>query len=293
MVTKPTKLSAKRKPAKTGLKTAPRPAATVKLPSPEISAKVGNIAEEGSAKPQPQKPVTVTVQIPDLASPKPALWRRLTKALGYVAAVPIVLTLLYTIIPPPISNTMILRLFTGNGLNKDWVSLDAISPNLARAVITSEDARFCEHYGVDWHELSGVIDDALDEDEGPVRGASTISMQAAKNLFLWDGRSIIRKGLEVPLALWMDFVWSKRRMMEIYLNIVEWAPGVYGAEAASRFHFKKSAKQLTRREAALLAAVLPNPIKRKAGKPSKTVSFIANRIQLRMASMSPYLSCLP
>ena len=88
-------------------------------------------------------------------------------------------------------------------------------------------------------------------EEGPLRGASTIPMQTAKNLFLWDGRSFIRKGLEIPLAYWMDFVWSKRRMIEVYLNIVEWAPGVYGAEAASQLHFKKPAAKLTRREAAL------------------------------------------
>ena len=125
-----------------------------------------------------------------------------------------------------------------------------------------------------------------------MRGASTISMQTAKNMFLWDGRFAIRKVIELPLALYMDLVWSKRRMIEIYLNIVEWAPGVYGAEAAARHHFKKSAKNLTRREAALLAAVLPNPIKRQAGKPSKRVKSIANRILVRMAGMGPYLTCL-
>jgi monofunctional glycosyltransferase len=117
-------------------------------------------------------------------------------------------------------------------------------------------------------------------------------MQVAKNLFLWDGRSFIRKGLEMPLALWMDLIWTKRRMIEVYLNIVEWAPGVYGAEAASQLHFKKPAAKLTRREAALLAAVLPNPIKRQAGKPSKKVQKIANRIQFRARFMGPYLACI-
>ncbi len=195
-------------------------------------------------------------------------------------------------VPPPVSNVMVLRVLTGNGLDKDWVGLDQMSPWLAKAVITSEDARFCEHYGVDWVEFQGVVEDAFDDDEGPIRGASTIPMQTAKNLFLWDGRFFLRKGLELPLALWMDLVWSKRRMIEIYLNIVEWAPGVYGAEAAAQHHFKKSAAKLSRREAALLAAVLPNPIKRKAGKPSKRVSAIASRIMIRMAGMGPYLACL-
>jgi monofunctional glycosyltransferase len=217
--------------------------------------------------------------------------RRALRVLAVLALWPIVMTLVYAVVPPPVSNVMIFRLFTGNGLHKDWVSFDQMSPNLARAVIASEDARFCEHHGVDWAEVQGVVEDAFD-DEGPVRGASTISMQAAKNLFLWDGRSFLRKGLELPSAMWMDLIWSKRRMLEVYLNIVEWGPGIYGAEAAARFHFNKPASKLTRREAALLAAVLPNPIKRKAGKPSKRVSAIANRILIRMNIMGPYLTCL-
>ncbi len=212
--------------------------------------------------------------------------------LAAVVAWPIVMTFVYSVLPPPFSNLMLLRAITGQGITKNWVSLDNMSPYLPRAVITSEDARFCEHNGVDWVEFQGVIDDVFDDDEGPIRGASTISMQTAKNMFLWDGRNFIRKGLEVPMAYWMDFVWTKRRMMEIYLNIVEWAPGVYGAEAASQFHFHKSAAKLSRREAALLAAVLPNPIKRKAGKPSRRVNFIANRIMGRMSGMDGYLTCI-
>jgi monofunctional biosynthetic peptidoglycan transglycosylase len=221
------------------------------------------------------------------------LWpKRGLKALGILLVAPFVLTVVYTIIPPPVSNLMVFRAVSGNGISKDWVSIDEMSPYLAASVLSSEDARFCGHWGVDWKEMQGVIDDVFDDEEGPIRGASTISMQTAKNLFLWDGRSLVRKGLELPLALWMDGVWSKRRMMEIYLNIVEWAPGVYGAEAAAQHHFNKSASKLTRREAALLAAVLPNPIKRKAGKPSKGVRRIADRIQIRARLMGPYLTCL-
>ena len=212
--------------------------------------------------------------------------------LAFLVAWPIVMTIVYAVVPPPFSNVMILRLFCLNGISKDWVSIDEMSPHLAKAVISSEDARFCEHHGVDWVEFQGVVEDAFDDDEGPIRGASTIPMQVAKNLFLWDGRTFVRKGLEIPVAYWMDFVWSKRRMMEIYLNIVEWAPGVYGAEAASQLHFRKPASKLTRREAALLAAVLPNPIKRKAGRPSKRVSSIAYRIMGRMNQMGGYLTCI-
>ena len=177
--------------------------------------------------------------------------------LAFLAAWPLVMTLVYAIVPPPVSNIMLLRALGGAGIDKQWVALEDISPNLPRAVIASEDARFCEHRGVDWREFQGVIEDALEKDEGPVRGASTIPMQTAKNLFLWDGRFAIRKLIELPVAMWMDFVWSKRRMIEIYLNIVEWAPGVYGAEAAAQHHFGKSAKNLTKRQAALLAASRP------------------------------------
>jgi monofunctional biosynthetic peptidoglycan transglycosylase len=220
-------------------------------------------------------------------------WQRwLAYACALLVAWPLVMSVVYTLVPPPFSNLMILRSLSGNGMTKTWVSLDQMSPALPRAVITSEDARFCQHNGVDWVEFQGVVDDVMDSEEGPIRGASTIPMQLSKNLFLWDGRNFVRKGLEIPMAYWMDLVMTKRRLIEIYLNIVEWAPGVYGAEAAAQFHFHKSAAKLSKREAALLAAVLPNPIKRKAGKPSKGVSLIANRIMLRMNGMGAYLTCL-
>lgn len=231
-----------------------------------------------------------------VGEPRHARLRRYLRPVLYVlaavVALPLVLTLIYAVVPPPVSNIMLLRAMGGAAIDYQWVSLGDISPNLPRAVISSEDARFCEHRGVDWREFQGVIEDAMEKDEAPVRGASTIPMQTAKNLFLWDGRFAIRKLIELPLAMWMDLIWSKQRMIEIYLNIVEWAPGVYGAEAAAQHHFGKSAKKLTKREVALLAAVLPNPVKRNAGKPSKGVKRIANRILLRMTGMGPYLTCL-
>jgi monofunctional biosynthetic peptidoglycan transglycosylase len=221
-------------------------------------------------------------------------WPRRLATIAVIAALwPVLMTFVYAVVPPPASNLMITRLVNGNGIAYDWVSLDRISPYLPLAVVSSEDARFCSHNGVDWIEFSDILDEATDGDgEGPIRGASTISMQTAKNLFLWDGRNAIRKVLELPLAYWMDLVWTKRRMIEVYLNIVEWAPGVYGAEAASRYHFKKPAAKLTKREAALLAAVLPNPIKRSAGRPSKRVTGIAGRIMGRMNIIGPYVTCL-
>ena len=220
-------------------------------------------------------------------------WQRwVLGILGFMIAWPLVMTLVYGVVPPPITNLQFFRLFSGDGLNKSWMSLNEMSPNLYRAVIASEDARFCAHHGVDWVEFQDAVADATVDKEGPTRGASTISMQTAKNIFLWDGHSFVRKVLEMPLALWMDFIWTKRRMIEVYLNVVEWAPGVYGAEAAAQFHFKKSAAKLTRREAALLAAILPNPIKRSAGKPSRRVKAIASRIQFRMGGMDAYLTCI-
>jgi monofunctional glycosyltransferase len=220
-------------------------------------------------------------------------WQRwLAYAAAFIVAWPLVMTIVYAVAQPPFSNLMLLRLVNGNGLHKQWVPLSQMSPQLARAVITSEDARFCEHNGVDWVEFQGVVEDVFDDDEGPIRGASTISMQLAKNMFLWDGRNPVRKGLEIPIAYWMDLILSKKRLIEIYLNVVEWAPGVYGAEAASQLHFRKSVSKLTKREAALLAAVLPNPIKRKAGKPSRRVSVTANRIMARMNGMGGYLTCI-
>ncbi len=246
--------------------------------------------------PQEAEPQAAPPSLGPLPETGRSRFRRYLKWAGYLIVViilwPIVMTVIYTAVPPPVSNLMLIRSLSGNGIDKDWVSLEEMSPWLARAVITSEDARFCEHNGVDWVEFQDAVLDPIDAGEAPTRGASTISMQTAKNLFLWDRRFHIRKLLEVPLALWMDLVWSKRRMIEIYLNIVEWAPGVYGAEAAARHHFKKSAKDLSKREAALLAAVLPNPIKRQAGKPSRGVRAIANRILVRMAGMGPYLTCL-
>jgi monofunctional biosynthetic peptidoglycan transglycosylase len=205
---------------------------------------------------------------------------------------PILLTLQYVLLPPPVSSLMIARLVAGQGIDYRWTPLKAISPELAKAVITSEDARFCEHDGIDWGAVQQMVEEAFDGDEQRIRGASTIAMQTAKNLFLWEGRSVVRKAFEAPLALWIDAVWPKRRVIEVYLNIAEWAPGTYGAEAAARRHFGKSAAALTRREAALLASVLPNPIKRSAAKPSRGVRRKAALIEQRVKTMGPLLECL-
>ena len=150
----------------------------------------------------------------------------------------------------------------------------------------------CAHNGVDWDVLQGLAKEALDEDGRPVRGGSTIAMQTAKNLFLWPHRSYVRKGLEIPISLWIDYSWPKRRIIEVYLNIAEWGPGIYGAEAASQRFFKKPASKLSKQQAALLAAALPNPMIYTAGKPGPKLRRRARRVMARMRNAGPHVKCL-
>jgi monofunctional glycosyltransferase len=173
---------------------------------------------------------------------------------------------------------------TGRSVDYEPVPLTSISSYLLRAVVTSEDARFCRHSGVDWGALAEAMQDS--------RGGSTITMQTAKNLFLWPSRSYIRKAIEIPVALMIDFAWPKRRILEVYLNIAEWGPGVFGAEAAAQYHFGKPASRLTQHEAALLAASLPNPIAREAGDPGRITALLASRLRARMANSDAYVGCL-
>jgi monofunctional glycosyltransferase len=178
---------------------------------------------------------------------------------------------------------------TGTRIEQRWVPLSRISPYLQRAVITSEDGRFCRHHGVDWSEIEEAIERARD---GIPRGGSTISMQVVKNLFLWPSKSYVRKALEVPLSFAIELAWSKRRILEIYLNIAEWGPGVFGAEAAARYHFGKSAAALTPSQAALLAVSLPNPIERRAGAPGPGTLRLATTIHARMMASPDNAVCL-
>jgi monofunctional biosynthetic peptidoglycan transglycosylase len=154
----------------------------------------------------------------------------------------------------------------------------------------SEDGQFCRHRGVDWVELNAVISDALDGEKP--RGASTIPMQTAKNLFLWSGRSYFRKGIEIPLAIYLDAVLSKKRIMEIYLNIAEWDKGVFGIEAAAKHYFGRSASQLSARQAALLTVTLPNPADRNPARPSAGLNRLARLIERRAAKAGGYVGCV-
>lgn len=216
---------------------------------------------------------------------RPAFWRRTLKfAAIFVAgllAVPYLLTPLY-LFGEPVSTLMLARWAAGERVERHWVPLDAMARSLPVSVIAAEDARFCRHPGIDLVELRGafVSADSLDD----LRGASTLSQQTAKNLFLWPGRSFVRKVIEMPLAVWLNLVLGKRRLIEIYLNIAEWGPnGEFGAEAAARRAFGKSARDLSPNEAALLAAALPNPKKRNPGRPGPGLRRLAGIYERRAA----------
>jgi monofunctional biosynthetic peptidoglycan transglycosylase len=235
-----------------------------------------------------------SVQFEVNQGPKPLeLWaKRVLVAIGAVVAIPYVLTILYWFVPPPVSATMLWNALSGDRIDYSWRPLDQISPRLVRAVVTSEDARVCLHHGVDWDVLGDLFEEVTSGEGGSVRGGSTITMQVAKNLFLWPSRSYLRKGLEIPLAYWIDVVWGKRRVVEVYLNVAEWGPGIYGAEAAAQHHFRKSAKDLSTREAVLLAAALPNPIVRRAGRPGSQLERMAGRLRRKIPGSIAYLDCL-
>ena len=191
----------------------------------------------------------------------------------------------------PVSTLMLGRTIEGKSYERVYVRLADIAPVAVASVIASEDAGFCQNDGVDWDALHDVISGA--GRNGPSRGASTITMQTAKNLFLWPGRSAVRKGIEIGAALVLGKVWSKAHTVEVYLNIAEWGDGLYGIEAAAQRYFHKKASQLDARESALLATSLPNPIKRNAARPSHIQRILAARIVARARDSADQLDCLP
>ena len=191
----------------------------------------------------------------------------------------------YRFLNPPFTPLMVIRSTT----NREWVeydpvNLDVVMPALARSVVASEDSRFCLHHGIDFDAVGDAFEDY--ESRGRLRGASTITMQVARNVFLWNGGGVVRKILEAPLALLLDAVWPKRRIIEVYLNIAEWGDGVFGAEAAAQTHFHKHARQLTAMEAAQLTAVLPNPIRWNPARPTAYIQQRANIIQRRVGQLN-------
>ena len=203
---------------------------------------------------------------------------------------PTALLALYRFVPPPVTPLMLWRLAEGEGLDKAWRPLEAMAPALPRAVIAAEDNRFCEHSGIDWAALGPELRRAFAGERA--RGASTISMQTVKNVLLWPGRDVVRKLLEALLTPQLELLWGKRRIMEVYLNVAEMGPGLYGAEAAAQRFFGKPASRLSAREAALIAAVLPNPRRWSPAEPSRYIAQRARTIERRVGQLGPLLDCV-
>src|SRR5580692_850203 len=228
-------------------------------------------------------------------SSSPLNWRRTLRTLAIVVVV--LLALPYLIAPfyrfvDPVSTLMLWRWATVQRVERAWVPLDRIARALPLAVIGAEDGTFCHNRGIDLGAMREAIEQS-DDDLDTSRGASTITQQTAKNLFLWQGRSFVRKALEFPLAIWLYLVLPKRRVLEIYLNIVEWGPnGEFGAEAASHWAFNKSARSLNTQDAAELASILPNPVRRSARTPSPLVRRLAGVYVRRSADFPNLDACI-
>jgi monofunctional biosynthetic peptidoglycan transglycosylase len=216
--------------------------------------------------------------------------RRAFRLISVIAAVIVLSIIAFRFINPPITPVMAVEKLRGHTLRHQWLPLKDMSPQLPLAAIASEDGQFCTHWGVDL----GAVKDAIKEGGGlgAVRGASTIPMQTAKNLYLWSGRSYVRKAIEVPLAALMSVLWSKARMMEVYLNVAQFGPGIFGVEAASRYYFHKSAANLTRHEAVLLVAALPNPRFRNPARPSRRMLLVTRAVEQRLPIMFQRTGCL-
>ncbi|QRY80909.1 monofunctional biosynthetic peptidoglycan transglycosylase [Pseudomonas sp. PDNC002] len=227
----------------------------------------------------------------------PKLLRRLLKIALWFVAVSVALVIILRWVPPPGTMVMVERKveswFNGKpiDLQRSWRSWDELPESLKLAVIAGEDQKFAEHHGFDLPAIQKAL--AHNEQGGKVRGGSTISQQVAKNVFLWTGRSWVRKGFEAWFTLLIETFWSKQRILEVYLNSVEWDAGVFGAQAAAQHHFGVDAKRLSQQQASLLAAVLPNPRKWSAGKPGPYVRQRASWIRQQMWQLgSEYLQRL-
>lgn len=203
--------------------------------------------------------------------------RYAAKGFASFVALTLVLVVAFKWIPVPVTATM---LMDGNGITKDWESLDNIDRNLVSAVIASEDQRFCSHSGFDTEAIEQAMRENLEG--GKIRGGSSISQQTAKNVFLWQGGGYFRKGLEAWFTFWIELIWGKRRIMEVYLNVAETGIGTYGAEAGSQRYFGHSAARMSRDEASRMAAALPSPKKRSVKGPGGWLARHGNRIERRI-----------
>ncbi len=235
-------------------------------------------------KPSPSASTTAPRSSISGSSLWPRVGRFLLGLLAVLAIGPPLWVVIYRITPPPITILMVERMIEGRGLDKSWRPLSQISPSLAQAVIGAEDARFCEHHGFDFKAMEAAAAHNA-RHPGKIRGGSTISQQTAKNVFLWPGRSYVRKAAEAYFTVLIEALWGKRRILETYLNVVEWGPGIYGAEAAAQAYFGHDADQLTPEESARLAAILPDPLKWKAVHPGRYVARRTRHISAAAATV--------
>lgn len=189
---------------------------------------------------------------------------------------PVLAVAVYRFVPPPVTFLMVQRTVEGQGFARRWRPIDDMSNALPRAVIAAEDAKFCQHHGFDFTAMEKAF--AHNEKSSRIRGGSTISQQTAKNVFLWPERSYVRKGLEAYFTVLIELIWGKKRIMEVYLNSVEWGPGIYGADAAARKNFGVGADKLSPTQAARLAAILPSPLKWRAAAPGPYVRKRSGKI---------------
>ncbi|WP_404438649.1 monofunctional biosynthetic peptidoglycan transglycosylase [Stutzerimonas chloritidismutans] len=226
------------------------------------------------------------------------LLRRLIKLLFWLTALSVLLVAVFRWVPPPITGLMVERKVESwaSGepidLQRSWRPWQTLPDDLKMSVIAAEDQKFADHWGFDIAAIRAAF--AHNERGGSLRGASTLSQQVAKNLFLWSGRSWIRKGLEVWFTGWIELLWPKQRILEVYLNSVEWGEGIFGAQAAAQHHFGIGASYLSTAQASQLAAVLPNPREWNAGRPGPHVRQRASwiRQQMRQLGGSHYLNQL-
>jgi monofunctional biosynthetic peptidoglycan transglycosylase len=212
-------------------------------------------------------------------------WRWTKKIFLWIFIFQFFYIILLKFVNPPITMTQFVSWVSGHGLKRDYVSRSSISPNARLAVMASEDQLFPDHHGFDWKSIRKAQKYNAKK-PGRSRGASTISQQVAKNVFLWQGKSWIRKGLEVYFTFMIELIWGKKRIMQVYLNVIEMGDGIFGIEMASQIYFNKPAKNLTRQEAALIAACLPNPKRYKVKPPSGFVAARSRRIMQQMNNLS-------
>lgn len=291
-------------PVEPGHGTEDRQDQVIRDTGPELSGLSGTEAPSGYVAPPatqgPDAGHPSALEVPEPRAAPPARRRGALRLLAAAArigalvlalwfATIVLLIVLFRFVDPPTSALILLRKAQGVSIDQRWTPLGKISPNLVHAVITSEDSRFCSHWGIDPQEVAAAISRSA---RGRPRGASTMTMQLAKNLFLWPHYSYVRKALEVPLTLIIEAVWPKRRIAEVYLNIVEWGPGIFGAEAAAQRNFKRSAQKLTAQQAALLAVTLPSPGTRKPASPSRLMNKMASTIMARMRASPSVDDCV-